>query len=817
MRLLERSNHERIFSHDRCLCGEYSFTVNPEEQTFMATILVIDDHPDNRKLIKTVLRHEAYRVLEASDGSEALIIARREHPDLVITDILMPTMDGFEFVRQLRDDASLAQTRVVFYTATYLESAARQLAEACGVSHVILKPAEPQEILDTVHAALLLKEPLPSYHFTEAFDREHLRLMANKLSHNVDKLEEANLQLTQEVAQRKRAELTLLESYGRIERLSSIREVSSEINSAIVRIRNRQELLQEATRVALKYGQFSMVAISLVDSASAQLARAACAEVEALYGHRPHTPLPTDSQAVHELAQAALARQEPVLCNDIESEVRMDGWKNQTLARGHHAALALPLVATKNIMGVVEFYAARPGFFNEKEIGLLKDLAGDLSFALQYIANEEKINYFAYYDDLTGLANRALFCDRVNQLVHVAREDKLRGCVIVLDVDRFNIINDTFGRHAGDALLKQVNQHLTAKVKNTDWLAKVSGSCFAAYLPSIKDDAEIAHFLEDVMRDIAGAPFIVEGEEMRVTLKCGASIYPSDGKDAEKLLGNAETALQRAKSSPDRYLFFTEQMNTRMAEKLRLENRLQRAIQDDEFVLYYQPILDAQTKRTTRLEGLLRWNHPEKGLIYPGAFISLLEESGLILDVGNWVLKRAASDFQRWASRAAHPPRVSVNVSPLQLKQKGFAVSVAEAAAQCRAGALELEITENVLMEDMEQNIQTLQKLNELGVDIVIDDFGTGYSSLSYLAKLPVSTLKIDRSFIFDMQKNPKSLSIVTAIISLARSLNLKVIAEGVETEQQLQLLQLLKCDEIQGYLFSPAVAPADVEKFLAD
>jgi len=783
----------------------------------MPTILVVDDQPTNRKLIKTVLGYESYRVLEASDGSEGLAKTRIEHPDLVITDILMPTMDGFEFVRQLRADASLAQTRVIFYTATFLEGEARQLAKACGVSHLILKPAEPQEILSAVHAALHLKEPAPSYNLSAAFDREHLRLMTNKLSDKVDELEEINLRLTQEVGQRKRAELALQESQGRLERLSSIREVSSDINSAIVRIRNRHEFLQEAARVAVKHGQFSMVAISLVDSPGAQLAPAACAEVEALYARTPNTSSPTHGEAVHEIAQAALARREPVLCNDIESEERMESWKKQTLARGHRAAVALPLIATKNVMGVVEFYASKLGFFNEKEIGLLVDLAADLSFALQYIDNEEKINYLAYYDNLSGLPNRALFCDRVNQLVHAARDDKQRAGMIVLDVERFNTINDTFGRHTGDALLKEMTERLTGKVKNTAWLASVTRSSFAAYLPSIKDDAEIAHFLEEVLRDIAAAPFRVEGEEMRVTLKGGASIYPLDAKDAEKLLSNAETALQRAKSSADRYLFFTAQMNARMAEKLTLENRLQRALQNDEFILYYQPIIDAHTNRIMRLEGLLRWSHPEKGLVYPGAFIPILEESGLIIDAGKWVLQRAAADYQSWARRLAHPPRVSVNVSPLQLKQKDFAVSIAEAAAKCGAGALDLEITENLLMENMEQNIEKLQKLTELGVDIVIDDFGTGYSSLSYLAKLPVSALKIDRSFIFDLETNSKNMSIVTAIISLARSLNLKVIAEGVETEQQLQLLQLLKCDEIQGYIFSPAVPPADVEKFLAD
>ena len=786
-------------------------------ETTMATILIVDDHLTNRKLVKAVLGHKTYRVLEAADGAEGLAKARIEHPDLVITDILMPTMDGFEFVRQLRADVSLAQTRVIFYTATYLEGEARQLAKACGVSHLILKPAEPDEILTTVHAALHLKEPAPACNLTDAFDRDHLRLMTNKLSHKVNELEEANLQLTQEIGQRKRAELALYKSQERLERLSSIREVSSDINSAIVRIRNRHELLQEAVRVAVKHGQFSMVVISLVDSASAQLAPAAWAEVEELYARSPNRLWPTHSQTVDEIAQAALTRREPVLCNDIESEERMESWRKQTLARGHRAAVALPLIATKNIMGVVEFYASKCGFFNETEIALLKDLAADLSFALQYIDNEEKINYLAYYDNLTGLPNRALFCDRVNQLVHGARDAKLRAGVIVLDVERFAIVNDTFGRHAGDALIKEVTERLTGKVKNAAWLASVTRSSFAACLPSIKDDADIAHVLEDVLRDIVAAPFRVAGEEMRVALKGGASIYPLDGEDAEKLLSNAETALQRAKSSPDRYLFFTAQMNARMAEKLSLENRLQRAIQNDEFVLYYQPIIDAHTKRIMRLEGLLRWNHPEKGLVPPAAFIPILEESGLIVDAGKWVLQRAAADYQSWARRLRQPPRVSVNISPLQLKQKGFASSVVEAAAQFRAGTLELELTESVLMENMEQNIQKLQKLNELGVDIVIDDFGTGYSSLSYLAKLPVSTLKIDRSFIYDLEKSPKNMSIVTAILSLAHSLNLKVIAEGVETEQQLRLLQSLKCDEIQGYIFSPAVLPAEVEKFFPD
>ncbi|HWH76635.1 MAG TPA: response regulator, partial [Candidatus Binatus sp.] len=412
----------------------------------MQTILVVDDHSTNRKLIKAVLDSEAYHILEAADGSEALVKARFEHPDLVITDILMPTMDGFEFVRQLRADASLTQTRVIFYTATYMEVEARQLADACGVSHVILKPAEPQEILDTVHAALDLIQPVPAYNLTDAFDREHMRLLTNKLAHKVDDLEETNLTLTQEIAQRRRAELTLRASQQRSERLSSIRQVSSDIYSAIVRIPNRHEFLQEAARVAVKHGQYSRVAISLLDSTGAQLAPAACAEAEELYGHSLDSPASTQDEAAHEIAQAALARQKPVLCNDIESAQRRESWKQKMLARGHRAVVALPLIATQKVLGVVEFYGAQANFFDDMEMGLLGDLCADLCFALHYIDNEEKINYLAYYNDLSGLPNRALFCDRLDQFIHMALPAKLRAGVIVVEVERFNIINDTFGR-----------------------------------------------------------------------------------------------------------------------------------------------------------------------------------------------------------------------------------------------------------------------------------------------------------------------------------------------------------------------------------
>lgn len=781
----------------------------------MAKILVADDQPLNRKLIKIVLERAAHVVLEASDGVDALAVARRERPDLVITDVLMPASDGFEFVRQLRAEPSLAGTRVIFYTATYLEDEARRLAQSCGVSHIIFKPARANEIIEAVNDALGAAPSAPAADLKETFDREHLQLLTNKLAHKVDELQQTNLRLTEEIGQRRRAELALQESQRRLERLSSLREVSSDINSAIVRIRERGEFLREAARLAVMHGQFSMVAISLFDEATGRLAPVARVEGQALYA-RETPPFPTQG-AVYEIARAALERREPVLSNDIEAEERMESWRSEVLGRGHRAALALPLSVKENILGVVEFYAPRPDFFNEDEIRLLKGLAADLAFALQYIDHEQKINYLAYYDNLTGLPNRALFCDRVNQLMHAAQGARRRAGMIVFEVERFSAINDTFGRHAGDALLKQVTERLKGAVENSDWLASVARSSFAVYLPAIRDDGEIVHFIENVTRAISGAPFALEGEEMRLSFKCGASVYPADGTEAAKLLASAETALQRAKASNEEYLFFTAQMNERIAQKLLLENQLRRAIQGDQFVLYYQPIFDSHTGRVARLEALLRWSHPEKGLIAPAGFIPILEESGLIVDAGAWVLRRAAADYRQWARRLAGPPRVSVNVSPLELKQKDFALNVAVAASTFGAGRLELEITEGVLMEDVEQNVQLLSRLSALGVGVVIDDFGTGYSSLSYLAQLPVSAVKIDRAFVHELDDNPKNLFIVTAVISLAHSLGLKVVAEGVETEAQAQLLRSLKCDELQGYLFSPPVPPSEIEKFFAD
>jgi EAL domain-containing protein (putative c-di-GMP-specific phosphodiesterase class I) len=300
-------------------------------------------------------------------------------------------------------------------------------------------------------------------------------------------------------------------------------------------------------------------------------------------------------------------------------------------------------------------------------------------------------------------------------------------------------------------------------------------------------------------------PFYLDDTKLRIAAKVGVALFPDDGADADTIFRNAESALKNAKANGDRFLFYTSNMNERVAERLYMENRLRRAVDNREFVLHYQPKLNLASGKMTGAEALIRWNDPSTGLVPPGHFIPVLEETGLIHEVGRWALERAVEDLLHWRGAGLAAMRIAVNVSPLQLRNPGFVAEIRQvisAEAQAAAG-LELEITESVIMNDVKHNIESLQAIRAMGVSIAIDDFGTGFSSLSYLAKLPVDTLKIDRSFVNEMTTGSDRLSLVSTIITLAHSLRLNVVAEGVETDEQSQLLRLLNCDEVQGFLFS--------------
>jgi diguanylate cyclase (GGDEF)-like protein/PAS domain S-box-containing protein len=433
-------------------------------------------------------------------------------------------------------------------------------------------------------------------------------------------------------------------------------------------------------------------------------------------------------------------------------------------------------------------------------------------------AATERLDYLAYYDALTGLANRTLFLERVTQFLRSPAGGADRLALLLIDIHRFQHINDSLGRSAGDALLKQVAEWLASTTGGTNLLARVGADQFAVVLPDIAAVGDLAQFLEKTMSDFLDHPFVLNGAAFRIAARVGIAVFPQDGADAEVLFQHAEAALRKAKAGGDRYVFYTHTMTQAVTGKFTLGNQLHRALDEEQFVLHYQPKVNLASGLITGAEALLRWNDPHSGLVPPAEFIPILEETGLIHEVGRWVLRRAMEDFLRWQAQGLAAVPIAVNVSALQLHDRNFTREIKQtlAADPSAAAGLELEITETLIMEDIQHNIGCLRAIRAMGVTIAIDDFGTGFSSLSYLAKLPVHTLKIDRSFITDMTGGPQGIVLVSTIIKLGHSLKLKVVAEGVETERQSSLLHAMKCDEMQGFLFcSPVSREIFEERYL--
>jgi diguanylate cyclase (GGDEF)-like protein/PAS domain S-box-containing protein len=605
---------------------------------------------------------------------------------------------------------------------------------------------------------------------------------------------------------------------SKIARLNRIYAVLSGINTTIVRVREEGELFNEACRIAVEHGRFVFAWIGKFDSDSGQVTPVAQAGRDDGYLAQINLTARADAPGSCALTAQALTETKPAICNDIAGDERMVDWRREALSRGYRSVVVLPLVLEGKPVGVFALYATEPDVFDDEEMRLLIEIAGDISFAIDNLKKEEKLNYLAYYDTITGLPNRSLIYDRLGQHIHESKSGEIMA-VLAIDIERFRAINETFGRHLGDALLKMVAERLISTGVDLGHLGRISADCFVQLLPDIKKEADIVHFLGKYISAALSEPFKLEGKELHISARVGIAIFPVDGNNADTLFSNAEAALNKAKLSGDKYSFYTPEINARVAEKLTLENKLRRALEQEQLVLHYQPKIDLKSNQIDGLEALMRWNDPETGLVPPWKFIPLLEETGMILEAGAWALAKAMEDYQSLRTDNLSPPRIAVNVSQVQLQRNDFVSTIGRVLSNSGVGTggLEIEITESLIMQNIEENIQKLHAIREMGVEVTIDDFGTGYSSLSYIAKLPISALKIDRAFIINMTTNADDLSIVSAIISLAHSLNLRVVAEGVETEEQAKLLRLLKCDEIQGYLFSPGVPIDQIKGFLRD
>lgn len=1073
----------------------------------MAKILIVDDHALNRQFLMVLLGDEGHLLIEATDGTQGLEIAAARHPDLIIADILMPNMDGYEFVARLRSDPALARIPIVFYTAAYHEREAEAMASACGVRWVLLKPATPDLILRTVHEAVgkPRSRHLPAVREADAPRESSLAGLDNQLHTYLTELETSSHLMSRFVRQGRRGEgevrnlrpaverlasaLTSLQAVGL--RLTALIELGIELAAE----RSPQHLIEIGCRVAqdICVGRYAAIGVGTKNGSALQyfvtrgvdqatrsrmmppslragvlgtvLQQRQAIRLSNPGGSPQALGLPASHPPIHALLAVPVAsprhvfgwlyladklgepefsevderaastvaahlavfyenlslyeqiqqqrdqlsmevgdrkhaqevlrrtlRARTVLaeCNHVmvhaEDEVSLLNAMCRTLveAGGYRGAwvvyldyesgevtpvahagerppgpafdaapsspasiqpqaepglvVSLPLKSQDKVFGMLTITEAEAGSFDNEHVTMLKGLADDIAYGVTSLrhraarekaerdlrATEEKlssildsidnvvwsatahefiylnsmveriygrpveafyrdrglwfkaihpddrpaalatharldkepafvqeyrivrpdgsirwieeraraihdeqgrvqrvdgiaidiserkeyaarIEYLADHDALTGLANRNLLTDRMNQAMAQARRNSQQVALLFLDLDRFKGVNDSFGHQLGDALLLEVAARLRQVVREGDTVARQGGDEFILLLTGV-NRAEDAVAAAGKIFDVFSTPFHVEGRELFVNTSIGITLFPDDGEDMPTLLRNADTAMYRAKEEQgNAFRFYSREMSERALERAELEGALRRALERKEFELFYQPKVDIRSRRIVGAEALIRWNHPQLGLVSPTRFIPMAEEIGLIMQIGDWVLRTACAQNKAWQEAGLTPISVAVNLSARQFGQDALVHSVARILDELQLAPhhLELELTESIVMNSAEQYVSKLRQLQDLGVQLAIDDFGTGYSSLSYLKRFPLHHLKIDQSFVRDIPSDDDDAAITSSVISLGHNLDLKVIAEGVETEEQVAFLREHNCDEMQGYYFS--------------
>ena len=744
--------------------------LQPEGQT----ILMVDDTPANLGVLAHVLEESGLQVLVAQDGEEAIARARRAHPDLILLDVMMPGIDGFETCRRLK---SLEETRdipVIFMTAL-LEQTDKLAGFEAGAVDYVTKPFEVEEVLARVRTHLslramreqlaqqnaLLQQQIALREQAEASLRLAYDDLEQRVAERTAELEQANTRLTKEIAERQRMQDTLLRNEARLRRLfeSNIIGIYFWTVGGIIADANDAFLdMLGHTREELRNGILSLDRVAPVDASN-----------------------PARAQAIDEMMRSGT-------CAPFEATyVRKDGNRIPALIGG--------------------------AFFND-------DRQDGVAFVLDLSRHkeaEDRILYIATHDGLTGLPNRSLLQDRLKQAIAQAHRNGTQVALLFLDLDYFKHINDSLGHHVGDCVLRMAAQRLLECVREDDSVGRLGGDEFVLilHLPAGSDHAAL---VAQKALDAMVAPFRCEGHELHVSGSIGISLFPEDGDDVETLMRNADTAMYHAKErGRGNFQFFTQALNRAAQWRLTLGNALRNAIAHHELVVYYQPQVNMADGRIFSAEALLRWHRPGQEAISCNEFITVAEETGLILPIGEWVLREACRQLKEWHELGFDELTIAVNLSPRQFFQPDFLGMVRNVLQQSRlsAGSLDLEITEGMLMQRTEDNVATLKQLSGMGVKLSVDDFGTGYSSLAYLQRFPVDALKIDRSFISGIDQDRNHTALVGAIISMAHSLHLNVLAEGVETPEQIRFLQSHGCRSAQGFYYSEPVPAAEFTTLL--
>lgn len=631
------------------------------------------------------------------------------------------------------------------------------------------------------------------------------------------KLDDEMVTLMARIAENVSFGMEMLEREEQKDRLARMFSALSATNEAIMRAKSRAELFELVCAAAVQGGNFTSAAIMLAEPDDKVLRVMAAAGANA----GKLSPLWPRGRGVSGIA---FDSGKPCISNDYLADQQNVTLRDLALNGGPKSGTALPLLKDGKTIGTLLFLASERGVFAPELVQLLERLAENVSFALENFDRadekrkaEERITHLATYDSLTGLPNRATFSELLNAEIEKAQSDKRQFALLFIDIDRFKVINDSLGHAAGDRMLLAMGCRLRDFLRAHGVVARLGGDEFVVFLGSVSEREQAATIARDLLA-VLGEPIQLSGHELRTTASIGIAMFPADGDDEQLLTKSADIAMYLAKENgKNDFRFYSPETRTPSIGRLVLETGLSHALERDQFSLYYQPKRNLATKQVTGVEALIRWHHPDLGMVAPGQFIALAEETGLIVPIGRWVIHEACRQNMDWQRLGLPPSTMAVNLSPRQFSDEHLLPVIDDVLQKTKMppDLLQLEVTESVVMTNVDRAVNLLDAIKSRGIRLAIDDFGTGYSSLALMKKFPVDTIKIDRSFVRDLPQDSDDKAITQAIISLGKALGLTVVAEGVETIEQESFLRRQGCDEMQGYLFSQPVPPAKIPDLL--
>jgi diguanylate cyclase (GGDEF)-like protein len=608
------------------------------------------------------------------------------------------------------------------------------------------------------------------------------------------------------------------------ERLARMFAALSATNEAIMRARSRSELHELVCKAAASGGRFNSTSIFLVRPDSDYLDVVAAAGPTAENARRVKVSINEAHPEGRGLCGTAFRSRRASITNDYTGDARGAAFQQVIHREGAKSGAAFPLLVHGLPVGVMLFISSVTDTFTPEFVELLQRLADNVSFALENFDRadektkaDQRIEYLASHDSLTHLPNREMFNALLRHAIEVARRYRRQFALLFIDLDRFKVINDSLGHDAGDLLLVEIARRLRTALRSSDVVARLGGDEFVVILEQTGENREVERVTGDLL-SVLSQPLQLSGHECHTTASIGIAMYPADGTDVQTLTKNADMAMYLAKEDgKNGFRFFTKEIKTQSIERLTLETALRYALERDQFALHYQPKVDMASGQITGVEALLRWTHPDLGVVPPMQFIPLAEETGLIVPVGRWVLKEACAQNMAWQRRGLRPVAMAVNLSPRQFADGHLLQDVDEALAASGMSPvlLQLEVTESMVMRNVARAVKVLDAIRSRGIRLAIDDFGTGYSSMSLMKHFPIDTIKIDRSFVRDLSRDSEDQAIARAIISMGKALGMTVVAEGVETVEQQTFLRNHACDEMQGFLFSKPLPPQKLAALL--